>query len=267
MIAFLRGALAEDIGEGDVTSNATIPADMQARFAMNAREMMVACGLIFLPDLFKLLDPRVQVSIKVQEGTKVMPGGTLAVIEGPARALLAGERTALNLVQQLSATATLTRKYVDAVSGTRAEVADTRKTIPGMRVLQKYAVQAGGGKNHRLGLFDAVLIKDNHIAVAGGVAAAVKAAKTTGLSVEVEVDTLKQLDEALEAGADIILLDNMDNATLRKAVKRTAGRAKLEASGNVSLETIRRIAKTGVDWISVGKLTHSAPAVDIGLDW
>lgn len=264
--AFLANALAEDIGDGDVTSNATIPADAVARFAMNARAELVVCGVSFLPALFAMIDPAVVVEILAEEGQKVAPGATLARLSGPARALLAGERTALNLVQQLSGVATLTRRYVDAVEGTGARVVDTRKTIPGLRFLQKYAVTCGGGHNHRMGLYDAVLIKDNHIAVAGGVAAAVNAAKPSGLPIEVEVDTLDQLDEALAAKADIILLDNMDNATLRDAVKRNAGRATLEASGNVSLETIRAIAETGVDIISVGKLTHSAVAVDIGLD-
>jgi nicotinate-nucleotide pyrophosphorylase (carboxylating) len=216
--------------------------------------------------LFQLLDPRVVVKLLVEEGQKVGPGAALAHLSGPARALLAGERTALNLVQQLSGVATLTRRYVDAVAGTGARVVDTRKTIPGLRYLQKYAVTCGGGHNHRMGLYDAVLIKDNHIAVAGGVAAAVNAARAANLPIEVEVDTLAQLDEALAAGVDIVLLDNMDNATLREAVKRAAGRATTEASGNVSLETIRGIAETGVDIISVGKLTHSAVAVDIGLD-
>ena len=267
MIGFLQNALAEDIGSGDVTSNATIPAERTARFAMNARQPITACGLIFLPDLFKLISPQVKVAIKVAEGTRVLAGGTLAVIEGPARALLAGERTALNLVQHLSAVATLTARYVKEVADTKAKVTDTRKTIPGLRYLQKYAVNVGGGHNHRMGLYDAILIKDNHIAVAGGVKAAVAAGKATGLTVEVEVDTLAQLHEALEAGADIVLLDNMDKGMLKKAVKMTAGRAKLEASGNVSLDTVRAIAKTGVDFISVGRLTHSAPAVDIGLDW
>lgn len=263
---FLTDALAEDIGPGDVTSNSTIPAEAQARFAMNARQEMVLCGATFLPMLFGLLDPTVTVELKAEEGVKLAPGTTIAVLSGPARALLAGERTALNLVQQLSGVATLTRRYVEAVEGTNAQVADTRKTIPGLRYLQKYAVTCGGGRNHRMGLYDAVLIKDNHIAVAGGVKPAVDAARSSGLAIEVEVDTLAQLDEALEANADIVLLDNMDNATLREAVRRVGGRAMTEASGNVSLETIRAIAETGVDIISVGKLTHSAVAVDIGLD-
>lgn len=263
---FLSNALAEDIGEGDVTSNATIPADATARFAMNARQELVVCGVSFLPALFLLLDPAVVVEVVAKDGDKVAKDTTLAYLSGPARALLAGERTALNLVQQLSGVATLTRRYVDAIEGTSARVVDTRKTIPGLRFLQKYAVTCGGGQNHRMGLYDAVLIKDNHIAVAGSVAAAVNAAKPSGLPIEVEVDTLEQLDEAIAATADIVLLDNMDNTTLREAVKRVAGRATTEASGNVSLETIRAIAETGVDIISVGKLTHSAVAVDIGLD-
>lgn len=264
--AFLANALTEDIGSGDVTSNATIPADATARFAVNARQELVVAGLTFLPTLFTLIDAAVVVDVLVEEGAKVPAGTTLAYLSGPARALLAGERTALNLVQQLSGVATLTRRYVDAIEGTTARVVDTRKTIPGLRYLQKYAVTCGGGKNHRMGLYDAVLIKDNHIAVAGGVTAAVNAAKASNLPIEVEVDTLDQLEEAIAAGADIVLLDNMDNATLREAVKRAGGKVQLEASGNVSLETIRGIAETGVDIISVGKLTHSAVAVDIGLD-
>lgn len=263
---FLAAALVEDIGEGDVTSNSTIPADAVARFAMNARQELVVAGASFLPALFKLIDPSVAVEILAEEGEKLQPGATIARLSGNARALLAGERTALNLVQQLSGVATLTRRYVDAVEGTNARITDTRKTIPGLRHLQKYAVTCGGGKNHRMGLYDAVLIKDNHIAVAGGVTAAVKAAKASKLPIEVECDTLAQVDDAVKAGADIILLDNMTNDQLRDAVKRIGAKALVEASGNVSLETVRGIAETGVDLISVGKLTHSAIAVDIGLD-
>ncbi|MFZ4540352.1 MAG: carboxylating nicotinate-nucleotide diphosphorylase [Rickettsiales bacterium] len=267
--ALLSAALAEDIGPGDVTSNATIPADRQAHFAMNARAELVLCGLVFLPELFDMIDKNVCVEIQVEEGTKVAPGATLAALSGPARALLSGERTALNLVQQLSGVATLTRQYVDAVAGTNARILDTRKTIPGLRQLQKYAVKCGGGTNHRMGLYDGVLIKDNHIAVAGGVQAAIEAARAhaKGLTIEVECDTLAQLDEALAIGCDIVLLDNMDNTTLTEGVKRAHGKGiKAEASGNVSLQTVRAIAHTGVDYISVGKLTHSAIAVDIGLD-
>lgn len=302
--ALLETALAEDIGDGDVTSLATIPADMKARFAMNAREELVACGVAFLPELFAMLDRSVKVSPKVAEGEKLPAGATLAMIEGPARVLLVGERVALNLVQQLSGVATLTRRYVDAVAGTGAKILDTRKTVPGMRIAQKYAVKCGGGQNHRMGLYDAVLIKDNHIAVAGGVTAAVKAASRylrdvipaqagihastndlyshidpdlrrddRRMTLEVECDTLQQLSEALTAGVDVVLLDNMSNAQLREAVAvvrahnaASGQQVKAEASGNVSLETVRSIAETGVDYISVGKLTHSAVAVDIGLD-
>jgi nicotinate-nucleotide pyrophosphorylase (carboxylating) len=274
--ALLRTALGEDIGAGDVTSLATIPADVKARFAMNTRAELVVCGVAFLPELFAMVNAGVKVDIRVGEGEKVPAGATLAIIEGQARALLSGERVALNLVQQLSGVATLTRRYVEAVAGTGAVILDTRKTVLGMRVAQKYAVKCGGGQNHRMGLYDAVLIKDNHIAVAGGVAAAVKAARAhmpQGMTLEVECDTLAQLDEALAAGVDVVLLDNMSNAQLSEAVAKVrelntafSQAVKTEASGNVSLETVRGIAQTGVDYISVGKLTHSAVAVDIGLD-
>lgn len=267
--AFLLAALAEDVGEGDITSNSTIPADLKARLVMRAREKLTVAGATFLPTLFNLVDPAVKVTLNAEDGTQLQAGDVIAVLEGPARALLTGERTALNLVQQLSGVATLTRQYVDAVGGD-AKVVDTRKTIPGLRYLQKYAVRCGGGHNHRMGLYDAVLIKDNHIAIAGGIKPAIDAAKAgtpPGTSIEVECDTLEQVEEAIRAGANIILLDNMDNATLRKCVLLCkAGGVTSEASGNVSLDTIGAIAKTGVDIISVGKLTHSARAVDIGLD-
>ena len=274
--SLLKAALAEDIGTGDITSNATIPQSMQACFAMNARAEMVVCGLVFLPELFAMVDAAVRVEVAVEEGAQVQAGTTLATLSGPARALLSGERVALNLVQQLSGVATLTRQYVDAVAGTNAKILDTRKTVLGMRAAQKYAVRCGGGINHRMGLYDAVLIKDNHIAVAGGVAQATMAAKASvvkGITIEVECDTLMQLDEALATGCDTVLLDNMSNEQLREAVAKvdahnraTGQLVKTEASGNVSLATVRSIAETGVDYISVGKLTHSAIAVDIGLD-
>lgn len=268
--ALLQLALAEDIGPGDITSLATIPADRQARVAMNARADMVVCGLVFLPELFAMIDGRVAIDIQVEDGARVKPGTTLAMLHGPARALLSGERVALNLVQQLSGVATLTRQYVDAVAGTPAAILDTRKTVPGLRAAQKYAVTCGGGVNHRMGLYDAVMIKDNHIAVAGSVAAAVKAAITyapQGMVIQVECDTLAQVEEAMAAGATMLLLDNMDNETLRAAVALAAPRGVMtEASGNVNLQTVHAIAQTGVNRISIGKLTHSAPAVDIGLD-
>ena len=294
MTAFLIAALAEDIGTGDVTGNALIPADLQAKFNMNARCELVVCGLEFLPELFALIDPAVHVERLVADGATVAAGTTIARLHGPARALLAGERTALNLVQHLSGVATLTRRYVDAVAGTNANIYDTRKTIPGLRYLQKYAVKCGGGENHRMGLYDAVLIKDNHLALAGSVAAAVAAARAyldavmlnsfqhpsnhfgwtlkqvqgdNKPGIIVECDTLAQADAAIAAKANIILLDNMDNDMLRAAVARIRPHGiQTEASGNVSLETVRAIAETGVDRISIGKLTHSASAVDIGLD-
>ena len=266
----LQRALAEDIGSGDITSAATIPAELEAKFVMNAREPLVTAGLEFLPKLFEMVDVKVRVVLEVFDGTSVEKGTALATFEGPARALLAGERIALNLVQQLSGVATLTRRYVEAVADTKAQILDTRKTVPGLRALQKYAVKCGGGTNHRMGLYDAVLIKDNHIAAVGGVTAAVTAAKVhapKGITIEVECDTLAQLDEALAVGCDIVLLDNMDTASLIEGVKRAHAKGvKVEASGNVDLDTVRGIALTGVDYISVGKLTHSAIAVDIGLD-
>ncbi len=266
----LNRALVEDIGAGDITSAATIPADLETKFVMNAREKLVTAGLEFLPKLFEMIDPKVRVVLDVFDGVAVEKGTTLVTLEGPARALLSGERTALNLVQQLSGVATLTRQYVEMVAGTKAKILDTRKTIPGLRQLQKYAVRCGGGTNHRMGLYDAVLIKDNHIAAVGSVTAAVNAAKAhapRGITIEVECDTLVQLDEVLAIGCDIVLLDNMDTVSLAEGVRRAHAKGvKVEASGNVSLATVRSIAETGVDYISVGKLTHSAIAVDIGLD-
>ncbi len=267
--SFLSAALAEDIGSGDITSLATIPADRQARFIMRARQDMTMCGLIFVPQLFAMMDGNVA-ELHVAEGERAKAGDTLATLSGAARALLAGERTALNLVQQLSGIATVTHSYVEAIIGTDAQIFDTRKTTPGMRYLQKYAVKCGGGQNHRMGLYDAVLIKDNHIAVVGSVGKAIEAARAYAPAdtiIEVECDTLPQVDEAIAARPDIILLDNMDNDALRIAVARIKPHAiRTEASGNVSLSTVRGIAETGVDRISIGKLTHSAPAVDIGLD-
>ena len=267
---FLMMALIEDTGAGDVTGNTVIPATVQAKLAVNAREPMVVAGLVHLPMLFKLVNSRVMVGLLVKDGDHVAAGVTLATLEGPARALLAGERTALNLLQHLSGVATLTRRYVDAVAGTHAKIYDTRKTLPGLRALQKYAVTCGGGYNHRMGLYDAILVKDNHIAIAGSVEAAVNAARSAGpkgMFVQVECDTLEQLDVALPLGIDCVLLDNMDNATLAESVRRAKARNVLtEASGNVNLTTVRAIADTGVDRISVGKLTHSVTAVDIGLD-
>lgn len=266
----LHAALTEDIGAGDVTTLATVPADADARAVMIAKQDGVLAGLAIGCRAFTLLDSHVVWEPHADDGETVQPGQPLATITGPARAILTAERVALNLIQRMSGTATMARRFADAVKGTSAQVVDTRKTTPGLRVLEKYAVRVGGGHNHRLGLYDAVLIKDNHLAAGGGVLATVRKARAYAphtMRVEVECKTLEQVDEALESGADIILLDNMDLDTLRAAVTRIGGRALTEASGGVRLETVRAIAETGVDLISVGALTHSAPALDISLDF
>ena len=267
---FVRRTLAEDLGTGgDVTSNATIPADAHFVAEMNARQEIVVAGIEIAAAFFRALDPEVRVEELTEGGSRVAPGTVLMRLDGNARAMLTAERSALNTLQHLSGIATLTRTYVDAVAGTGAVLIDTRKTIPGLRALEKYAVRMGGAQNHRMRLDDGVLIKDNHVAVCGGVAEAVRSAKAanTGLAVQVEVDRIAQIEPALEAGADRLLLDNMDPAMLRQAVKLVDGRVPLEASGGVTLETIRSIAETGVNFISVGRITQSAPAVDIGLDY
>lgn len=261
-------ALAEDVGPGDVTSSSVIPENLRFRGVMAAREDMVVAGMDFARIVFHKVIPEARFEALVKDGDRVGPGTVLAEMDGPARGLLTAERTALNLLQHLSGIATLTRSYVDRIAGTGAVLLDTRKTIPGLRLAAKYATRMGGAQNHRMGLYDGVLIKDNHIAVCGSVAEAVRRAKA-GQSgkVEVECDTLDQVREAVEAQADIILLDNMPPPVLKDAVAIVAGRAKTEASGGVTLETIRAIAETGVDFISVGRLTQSARAIDIGMDW
>jgi nicotinate-nucleotide pyrophosphorylase (carboxylating) len=267
---FVRRTLAEDLGAGgDVTSNATIPADAHFVAEMNARQEIVVAGIEIAAAFFRALDPEVRVEELTEDGSRVAPGTVLMRLDGNARAMLTAERSALNTLQHLSGIATLTRTYVDAIAGTGAVLIDTRKTIPGLRALEKYAVRMGGAQNHRMRLDDGVLIKDNHVAVCGGVAQAVRSAKAanTGLAVQVEVDRIAQIEPALEAGADRLLLDNMDPAMLRQAAKLVDGRVPLEASGGVTLETIRSIAETGVNFISVGRITQSAPAVDIGLDY
>ena len=265
---FVRVALAEDLGDvGDITSAAVIPAETQLAAALVAREPLVVAGLDAAAAVFRALDPGAVFSVAVPDGSAAAAGEVIARVEGDGRALLAGERSALNIVQHLSGIATVTRAYVEAVAGTGTLLLDTRKTIPGLRVLDKYAVRMGGGTNHRMGLWDAVLIKDNHVALAGGVGEAVRRAKALGHVVEVEVDRLEQIEPALAAGADRLLLDNMDVPTLRDAVALVAGRVPTEASGGVRLDTVRGIAATGVTYVSVGRLTQSAPAVDIGLDW
>ena len=267
---FLSRALAEDLGKGgDVTSASTIDADAHFTAEMNAREPIVVAGLEIAAAFFRALDPNVDIDQQTRDGDSLGAGGVLMRLRGNARAMLAAERSALNTLQHLSGIATLTRRYVDTIEGTGATLLDTRKTIPGLRVLEKYAARMGGAQNHRMRLDDGVLIKDNHVAVCGGVADAVRRAKAanTGLQVQVEVDRIDQIEPALSAGADRLLLDNMPPPVLREAVALVAGRVPLEASGGVNLETIRAIAETGVDYISVGRITQSAPAVDIGLDY
>ncbi len=245
-----------------------IPADLQFHGVMAARETMVVAGLPLVAEVFRRVVPEAKVTFQCADGGTVEAGSVIALLDGPAGGLLTAERTALNLLQHLSGIATLTRRYADTIAESKAILLDTRKTVPGLRQLAKYATRLGGARNHRMGLYDGVLIKDNHIAVCGGVTEAVARAKAaTTLPVEVECDRLDQVADAVEAGADIILLDNMTNTQLREAVSLIAGRAKTEASGGVTLETIAGIAATGVDYISVGRLTQSAPAVDIGLDW
>jgi nicotinate-nucleotide pyrophosphorylase (carboxylating) len=267
---FVSRALAEDLGTGgDVTSLATIAADAHFTAEMNCREAIVVAGLEVAEAFFRALDSDVETEIRVNDGDSVEAGAVLMRLAGNARAMLAAERSALNTLQHLSGIATLTRRYADAIAGTGATLLDTRKTLPGLRVLEKYASRMGGAENHRMRLDDGVLIKDNHVAVCGGVAEAVRRAKAanTGLEVQVEVDRLDQVENALAAGADRLLLDNMSTETLRQAVALVDGRVPLEASGGVTLETIRAIAETGVEYISVGRITQSAPAVDIGLDY
>jgi len=267
---FVRRVLAEDLGSGgDVTSKATI--DPFARFTaeMNCREPIVVAGLDIAIAFFRALDREVRVERLVSDGEGVESGAVLLRLDGNARAMLAAERSALNTLQHLSGVATMTRRYVDAIAGTGAILLDTRKTIPGLRLLEKYAARMGGAENHRMRMDDGLLIKDNHVGVAGGVAEAVRAAKAfdSGLQIQVEVDRIDQIEAALEAGAERLLLDNMKPDRLREAVALVAGRVPLEASGGVNLDTIRAIAETGVDYISVGRITQSAPAVDIGLDY
>ena len=270
LMDFIRRTLGEDVGRGgDVTSTATIAEDARFTATMNARETVVVAGVDIAAGFFRTLDTEVRIDQLVDDGAKVAPGTILMRLDGNARAMLAAERSALNTLQHLSGIATLTRAYVDAIAGTGAVLLDTRKTIPGLRVLEKYAARMGGAQNHRMRLDDGVLIKDNHVAVCGGVAEAVRRARAsnTGLQVQVEVDRIEQIAPALAAGADRLLLDNMNTGLLREAVELVAGRVPLEASGGVTLETIRSIADTGVDFISVGRITQSAPAVDIGLDY
>ena len=267
--AFVAATLAEDLGEaGDITSAAVIPAEARFTGVMDSREAIVAAGLPLAEAFFRALDPEMAIERLVEDGDRVPAGTDLLRLSGRARALLTAERSALNIVQHLSGVATLTRRYVDAIAGTGAILLDTRKTIPGLRMLEKYATRMGGARNHRLGLWDAAMIKDNHVAVAGSVGEAVRRAAAAGIGrIIVEVDRLDQIEPALAAGATHLLLDNMDAPVLREAVALVAGRVPTEASGGVTLETIRARAETGVSYVSVGRITQSAPAADIGLDF
>ena len=263
----VHAALAEDIGAGDVTTEATVAADAVGTAALVVKEPGIVCGLRVAELTFRALDPEIAFEAFAQDGDSVEGPAVVARVSGSLRAILTGERVALNFVGRLSGIATLTRQYVDAIAGTDATVLDTRKTTPGLRALEKHAVAAGGGRNHRFGLDDAVLVKDNHLHAAGSISEAVDLVRrTSDLPVEVECDTLDQVGEALEAGVDAILLDNMTPHELRQAVLLVGGRARLEASGGVTLETIRAVAETGVDEISVGALTHSAPSLDVSLE-
>lgn len=264
-------ALAEDLGlVGDVTTNATVPADAQSTALLRARAPGFVSGLALARAAFHALDPALAFTVTKPDGSIVAYGDTIAEISGSARAILSAERVALNFMGRMSGIATLTARYVAAVAGTRAAIVDTRKTTPGLRAFEKYAVRCGGGRNHRIGLFDAILIKDNHIIAASGLEKAIKAARDHAghiLKIEVEVDTLEQLERVLQHSVDAVLLDNMSPETLKKAVTMVAGRSLTEASGGVNLDSVRDIAETGVDLISVGALTHSAPVLDLGLDF
>jgi len=262
-------ALQEDIGDGDITSGATIPADLRYAGVFLVKATGVIAGLEAVRQTFAQVDERIRFTVHVADGSAVQPGDIVAEAEGPGRSLLTAERVALNFLQRMSGIASLTRRYVDAVAGTRARILDTRKTVPGLRLLDKWAVTLGGGVNHRIGLYDMALIKDNHIVAAGGIGAAVarvRAADHRGRPIEVEVTSLEQLREALALDVDQIMLDNMSLDEMAAAVALVDGAVPLEASGNVSLETVRAIAETGVDYISVGKLTHSVAALDVSFD-
>lgn len=267
----IRAALVEDLGRGgDLTTDAIVPADLKATTVLAARQPGVVAGLDIAATAFRLLDPNAAVTVEQGDGAKVSPGSVIATITGSARALLTGERTALNILCRLSGIASATASVVEAVKGHKATIVCTRKTTPGLRALEKYAVRAGGGGNHRFGLDDAILIKDNHVAIAGGIRPALERAKAAAghlVKIELEVDTLAQLEEALAIGVDVVLLDNMSPDQLREAVAMVGGRALTEASGRVTAATAPAIAETGVDLISLGWLTHSAPALDIGLDY
>lgn len=263
----IAGALEEDVGSGDITSQFTLAESAEAKLNFVARQEMIVSGGFITQNVYEQLGNTVVTKLLVKEGEAAKPGDVIAIATGSARTLLTGERVTLNLMQRMCGIATLTRQYVQAVAGTKAVILDTRKTMPGLRMLDKYAVTCGGGKNHRMRLDDMILIKDNHIAVCGGITGAIQKVRAVSkLFIEVECDTLEQVREAIAAMPDRILLDNMDTVQLFEAVKLAAGKIPLEASGGVSLSTVTAIAETGIDYISVGAITHSAPAVDIGAD-
>lgn len=262
----IRLALTEDVGTGDLTTDNIIPAETRRKAKMVAKADGILAGLPVAEMVFRRLDPDLIWNVRIPEGSKVKKGDVLVEFEGTYRALLTGERTALNFLQRLSGIATMSGKYADAVKDFKTVILDTRKTLPGFRLLDKYAVKTGGATNHRIGLFDMAMIKDNHIEVAGGITQAVNAVRTKvapEIKIEVETTTLEQVQQAIDAGADIIMLDNMDTETMRRSVKLIGGRAKVEASGNMTLERLREVAATGVDFISIGALTHSVNALDI----
>ncbi|MEI6729735.1 MAG: carboxylating nicotinate-nucleotide diphosphorylase [Pseudomonadota bacterium] len=265
----IDSALSEDIGKGDITANLLIPETAKAHLVFKNREAMIMGGGFIVPQVFARLNPHIICKVNVEEGKLLEQANALIEVSGQGRAILSGERVALNLLQRISSIATNTAKYVQAVKGTNAIILDTRKTIPGLREIDKYGVRIGGGQNHRMRLDDAILIKDNHIAICGGISGALQkaiAGNSGNLPIEIECDTIEQFKQALAAGATRIMLDNMPPEKLSQAVKINAGKAKLEASGNVNLQNIRKIAETGVDFISIGRLTHSVSNVDIGLD-
>jgi nicotinate-nucleotide pyrophosphorylase (carboxylating) len=264
----IEEALFEDLGPGDITSDAVIPEEASATAEIIAKQDMVVAGVLIARETFRKLDPWVQFTPLAHDGSSVKSGSIIAQVQGKTRALLAGERVALNLMQHLSGIATHTARFVEALKGSRAEILDTRKTLPGLRALEKYAVRMGGGRNHRFGLYDGILIKDNHIAAAGGIIKAMAGIRKKVqplLKIEVEVKTLDEVREAMAAGATMILLDNMQPSVMKQAVNIVGGKVLVEASGNVTLETVKAIADTGVDFISSGSLTHSAPAADISM--
>lgn len=268
MLEAIRRALEEDIGDGDITTSSTIPESAAIEGRIVAKAVGIVAGLEVVRKTFAMLDERVEMEFGVRDGDEVAPGTVLALLRGPGRAILTGERVALNFLQRMSGIATVTRAYVEAVKGTKAVILDTRKTVPGLRLFDKRAVLAGGGKNHRFGLFDMAMVKENHIAAGGGITNAVRQVRERderNRPIEVEVKNLRELEEVLPLGVDRVLLDNMTTGEMTEAVRITAGRVPLEASGNVSLETVRPIAETGVDYISCGKLTHSVEALDISL--